>query len=91
MAHNCSAELSSLIRRQRLSNKLPLGELAAQSGVSPSHLGRIERGEHFPSAHILQKVAEPLGSDVEELFTLAGFLSPQPSITSEALLLSKMS
>lgn len=51
------------------------------SGVSSSHLGRIERGDRFPSAHVLQKIAKPLGFDEDELFTLAGYLSPQsPSI-----------
>ena len=51
------------------------------SGVSPSHLGRIEKGGRFPSARILRKIAEPLGFDESELFALAGYLSPQsPSI-----------
>jgi len=51
------------------------------SGVSSSHLGRIERGERFPSAHILRRIAEPLGLEEDELFTLAGYLSPgSPSV-----------
>ena len=53
------------------------------SGVSPSHLGRIERGERFPSAAILRKLAKPLGFEEDELFTLAGYLSPQPSTVAE--------
>ncbi len=53
------------------------------SGVSPSHLGRIERGERFPSARILRRVAKPLGFDEGELFTLAGYLSPQPAGVAE--------
>jgi transcriptional regulator with XRE-family HTH domain len=57
---------------------LTLRELAAASGVSSSHLGRIERGERFPSARILRKIAKPLGSEESELLTLAGYLSPQP-------------
>ncbi len=56
---------------------LTLNELATTSGVSPSYLGRIERGERFPSARILRKIAKPLGFDEDELFTLAGYLSPQ--------------
>ena len=48
------------------------------SGVSSSHLGRIERGERFPSARILRKIAKPLGFEEDELFTLAGYLSSQP-------------
>ena len=58
---------------------LSLRELAALSGVSKSHLGRIERGERFPSAYILRRIAKPLGFDEGELFTLAGFLSPIPT------------
>jgi transcriptional regulator with XRE-family HTH domain len=62
---------------------LTLQELAATSGVSSSHLGRIERGERFPSAHILRRIAKPLGFDEDELFTLAGFLSPHTSGVAE--------
>ena len=58
---------------------LTLQELSGISGVSSSHLGRIERGERFPSASILRRIARPLGFEEEELFTLAGYLSSQPS------------
>ena len=54
--------------------------------VSASHLGRIERGERFPSAHILRKIAGPLGFEENELFTLAGYLSAPSSMISEAKL-----
>ena len=69
--------LGRILKQQRISVPLTLQELATASGVSSSHLGRIERGERFPSAHILRKIAKPLGFDEDELFTLAGFLSPQ--------------
>ncbi len=64
---------------------LTLQELAATSGVSASHLGRIERGERFPSAHILQKIAKPLAFEEDELFTLAGYLSPQSPMIAEKI------
>ncbi len=70
--------LGEIIRQQRIAVPLTLQELATMSGVSSSHLGRIERGERFPSASILRKVAQPLGFEEDELFTLAGYLSPQP-------------
>lgn len=54
------------------------------ASVSPSHLGRIERGERFPSARILRKIAKPLGFGEDELFTLAGYLSPQSDAIGEA-------
>ena len=76
--------LGKILKQQRVAVPLTLQELAATSGVSSSHLGRIERGERFPSARILRKVASPLGFDEDELFTLAGFLSPQtPSVANE--------
>ena len=62
---------------------LTLQELAAGSGVSPSHLGRVERGERFPSAQILRKIAKPLVFDEDELFTLAGYLSPRSAMIDE--------
>jgi len=72
-------DLGKILKRRRLMIPMNLQDLAAKSGVSGSHLGRIERGEHFPSAHVLRKIAEPLGFGEEELFTLAGFISPRPS------------
>ena len=75
--------LGKIIKQQRISLPLTLQEIAAKSGVSASHLGRIERGERFPSAHILQRIAKPLGFEEDELFTLAGYLSPQPTMVAE--------
>ena len=72
-----TGDLGKIIKHQRISIPLTLQKLAQISGVSSSHLGRIERGERFPSAHILRKLAKPLGFDEDELFTLAGFLSPE--------------
>ena len=62
---------------------LALRGLAAISGMSPSHLGRVERGERVPSALILRKIAKPVGFEESELFSLAGYLSPQPSSPDE--------
>ena len=77
-------DLGRILKQQRVTMPLTLQELAATSGVSSSHLGRIERGERFPSARILRKIAKPLGFDEDELFTLAGFLSPQTPGVAEA-------
>jgi len=58
---------------------LTLQELARASGVSASHLGRIERGERFPSVRVLRKIARPLGFSEPELFGLANYLPSEPS------------
>ena len=76
---NCNQNIGEIIRKHRKSLRLTLSELSRMSGVSTTHLGRIEIGERFPSARILQKIAGPLGFDEGELFALAGYLSPQPS------------
>ena len=76
-------DLGRILKQQRITVPLTLQELAKTSGVSSSHLGRIERGERFPSARILRKIAKPLGFNEDELFTLAGFLSPQTLSVAE--------
>jgi transcriptional regulator with XRE-family HTH domain len=76
-----NTNLGRVLKQQRLSLPLTLRELSAMSGVSASHLGRIERGERFPSGSILRRIAQPLGFEEDELFTLAGYLSaPAPSV-----------
>ena len=70
--------LGRTIKQQRVMSGLTLQELANVSGVSPSHLSRIEMGQRFPSARILGRIAKPLGFDEGELLTLAGYLHPQP-------------
>jgi len=63
---------------------LTLHRLSALSGVSASHLGRIERGEHFPSVHILHKITKPSGFSESELFAFVGYLVTQPSNLGES-------
>ena len=76
--------LGKVIKQQRLMASLTLQQLASMSGVSASHLGRIERGERYPSASILRKIARPLGYGEDELFTLAGYLSPRAPRVAKA-------
>ena len=82
-ANGAWTDLGETLRQQRVRIPLTLQELAAKSKVSPSHLGRIERGERFPSARVLKRIAGPLGFELDELFTLAGYLSPQPEGIAE--------
>lgn len=84
MERDTSNNLGEIIRQGRITQRLTLSHLSAMSGVSSSHLGRIERGERFPSGSILRKIAEPLGFEENELFTLAGYLSPNPPGIAES-------
>ena len=69
------ANLGRILKHRRLMIPLPLREVADISGISASYLARIERGERFPSASVLRKIAKPLGFEESELFSLAGYLS----------------
>ena len=81
MTANNRNDLGKILKQRRVVIPLTLQELARAAGVSPSHLGRIERGERFPSARILRKIARPLSFDEHELFALADYLSPRtPSV-----------
>jgi len=84
MFNNNRDNLGEILRQRRVTVPLTLQELSAIASVSPSHLGRIERGGRFPSARILRKIARPLGFEEDELFTLAGYLSPQSPGVAEA-------
>ncbi len=77
--------LGKILKQQRVMLSLTLRELAATSGVSSSHLGRVERNERFPSASILQRIAKLLGFEESELLSLAGYLSPQSPGIAEAV------
>jgi transcriptional regulator with XRE-family HTH domain len=83
--------LGKVLKQQRHLANLTLHELSAASNVSPSHLGRIEKGERFPSAAILQRLAKPLGYGEDELFTLAGYLSPHLATEPEIAVVESQS
>ena len=85
MGTNDGSDLGRMLKQQRVMIPLTLQELSAQSGVSSSHLGRIERGERFPSARVLRRLAKPLGFEESELFTLANYLSPQSTAADESV------
>ena len=74
-----NTDLSKILKQQRLMAELTLRQLSDSSGVSSSHLGRIERGERFPSGYILRKIAKALELDESQLLMLAGYLSPRSS------------
>jgi len=77
-------DLGKILKQRRVMLPLTLRELSIAAGISASHLGRIERGERFPSGSILRKIAKPLGFEEDELFTLAGYLSPHTPSVAES-------
>ena len=80
-----SSNLGRILKQRRVMLQLTLHKLGAMSGVSPSHLGRVERGQRFPSASILRRIAKPLSFEESELFSLADYLTPQQFGLAEAV------
>jgi len=75
--------IAMIIKKRRKSIPLSLNQLSRLSGVSLAHLGRIEQGQRKPSPRTLQKIAKPLGFDLDELFVMVGFLSSKRASFSE--------
>jgi len=76
--------LGKILKQRRVTMVLTLAGLSAKSGVCPSHLGRIELGQRFPSGRVLHKIAGPLGFNEGELLTYAGYLTTQPSSMTDS-------
>ena len=74
--------IAKIITEQRKRLSISLNQLSRLSGVSLSHLGRIEQGLRQPSTRTLQKIAKPLDFDLHELLVMAGHLLPDPSTFS---------
>src|SRR5688572_13192783 len=60
--------IASRIRELRATRGDSLDALAARSGVSPSMISLVERGESSPTAVVLEKLAGGLGVTLASLF-----------------------
>lgn len=60
-------DLGTVLRERRRKTGMSLSELGIRSGLSISHLRRIEQGKSFPSACSLLRIARQLGLDELEL------------------------
>ena len=80
---NDTQNLGTLVKQQRNRLGLTLVDLAAKSGVSISHLSRIEQAQRYPSANALHKIVKPLGLEEKELFNLAGYLPTKQSTSPD--------
>ena len=75
--------LGIVVKQQRNRLGLTLVDLASKSGVSISHLSRIEKAQRYPSVSVLRKIAKPLGLEEEELFNLAGYIPSEHPTSSD--------
>ena len=68
-------DLAAILRRAREERGISLRSAAADLGVAPSHLSRIENGEKGPSVDVQRKATSYYGLNADVL-TLASGAAP---------------
>ncbi len=64
------------IKRERLNRSMTQRVFAEKAGVGAPHISKIEAGRESPSDELLQKIAEVLGCDFDELLLAARRVPP---------------
>lgn len=61
-------QLGMRIKYLRKIKKLSQEDLALEAGINKNYLSDLERGERNPTLKILEKIAQALGINLQELF-----------------------
>ena len=67
--NNLPLEFGKRLRTLRTGKKMSQEELSFKAGISPAHLGQIERAEKKPTLETIGKLAEALDISLPELFS----------------------
>jgi transcriptional regulator with XRE-family HTH domain len=70
-------QLGDYIRHRRDVLDMSLRELEAATGIERGSLSRIENGSRQPSPELLQRIAEALRIDYEDLYAVSGISRPE--------------
>lgn len=62
--------MGRVIRRERQDRHLTIKELGDKAGLSEIYVGEIERGQKYPSAKVLESLADALDLDMADLLEL---------------------
>jgi transcriptional regulator with XRE-family HTH domain len=62
--------MGTVIRRERRERRMTLKELAERSSLSLVYVGELERGKKYPSAMVLERLAEALDLGVPDLLEM---------------------
>lgn len=62
--------IGRVIRRERQDRHMTIKELGDKAGLSEIYVGEIERGQKYPSAKVLESLAQALDIDIAELLEL---------------------
>lgn len=82
---NLSVKFGKRLRTLRSEKKMSQEELAFKAGISPAHLGQIERAEKKPTLETIGKLAEALEISLPELFSFDVDPSPRKADTGSTV------
>ena len=68
MGMKARSKPAGTVGRRRAQRGMSAYALAKTVGTTPSHIGRIERGEASPAIDLALRIADALGCDVRDLF-----------------------
>lgn len=74
--------LGDIIRRQRELRRLSVRRFAEIVGISNPYLSQIERGLRAPSEEVVEAVARSLEMSPDDLYEMAGIMSPKQAAPS---------
>ena len=63
--------MGEVVRAERRRQHLTLKDLAERAAISGPYLGEVERGKKYPSALVLERLAQALETDVAAILELA--------------------
>lgn len=69
--------LAERVKQLRGHKHMGVRELGRAVGVTGMHISNIEKGKSMPSAELVQKLAEALDANVDELLFLADQVDPE--------------
>ncbi len=70
MTGDVQSAMGTVIRRERRQQHLTLKALAERASLSSVYLGEIEHGRKYPSASVLERLAEALAVEIPDLLEL---------------------
>jgi transcriptional regulator with XRE-family HTH domain len=62
--------LGRVVRRERQERQITMKELGDKAGLSEIYVGEIERGQKYPSAKVLESLANALDLELADFFDL---------------------
>jgi transcriptional regulator with XRE-family HTH domain len=72
-----ATQLGEYIQQHREALGLSLRAVARQAAIAPSGLSDIENGRRIPTPDTLQRIAEALQIDYEDLYAVSGISRPE--------------